>query len=47
MMRMALEDATRKMPIGPGIHVAKCHGDGTATITTVSAQQFCEGRALD
>jgi hypothetical protein len=34
------------MPSGPGIHVAKCHGDGTATVKTVSAQDFFEGNAL-
>jgi hypothetical protein len=46
MMQRALADASRKMPSGPGIHVAKCHGDGTATVKTVSAQDFFEGNAL-
>ena len=49
-MQAALQDATAKMadlPDGPGVKVAKCNPDGTASVRTVSPEDFIAGKALD
>lgn len=48
-MRSALQDASVKLAAldGPGVRVAKCNSDGTATVKLVSQQDFIDGKALD
>jgi len=46
----ALVDAHSKMgqlPEGPGVRVARCRADGTATVRLVSPEDFLAGKALD
>lgn len=48
-MQTALQDASAKLTLldGPGVKVAKCHLDGTATAKLVSEQDFIDGKALN
>ena len=49
-MKQAMNDADRQMaslPDGPGVKVAKCNPDGTATVRVVSPEDFIAGKALD
>jgi len=48
--RMALVDAHSKMgqlPEGPGVRMAKCQADGTATVCLVSPEDFLAGKVLN
>jgi len=48
-MQSALRDASAKMREldGPGVRVAKCNSDRTATVKLVTQQDFIDGKALD
>ena len=48
-MESALKSASVQLATldGPGVRVAKCNADGTATVKLVSQQEFIDGKALD